>query len=310
MTDDIIHRFSFADAPIRGQWVRLSGTLAEAFDRQAYPTPARRLLAEMLAAVSLMADSIKFQGTVALQARGNGAAVSTALAECRQRSLLRGIVRWRKGAGVEAQPMHAGALADEPALSTLLGAGQMAITLTPDPERAPDATAYQGVVGLGDDSLARNLEDYFTNSEQVPTRLFMAFDGDSVSGLLLQRLPVSDLATELTLDLRDEVWREVEMLAGTVSADELNRLPLSDLLRRLFQHHTITVHPARSLEFSCTCSRERVERMLRALPRHEIVELLEERGSVDVTCEICGAHYGYDKVDALMLYEPDGPRVH
>ena len=309
MNQDVLHRFSFANAPIRGQWVRLSATLVEAFQRQSYPEPARRLLAEMLAAVSLMADGIKFRGTVALQSRGTGP-VSTALAECRERGLLRGIVRWREAAAMEADDMSAGALGTEPALSSLLGEGQMAITLTPDAGGAADARAYQGVVALSDDSLARNLEEYFANSEQLPTRLFMAFDGDQVTGLLLQRLPIADLATELTLDLRDELWAEVEMLADTIRPDELAGLALNDLLRRLFHEHTVTVHPARRLEFACTCSRERAERMLKALPKAEILELLETRGMVDVTCEICGARYEYDQVDTHVLYEPQAPRVH
>jgi len=305
VSNDVIHRFSFADAPIRGQWVRLSGTLADAYQRQSYPEPAQRLLAEMLAAVSLMADGIKFEGRVALQARGQ-AAVTTALAECRERSLLRGIVRWNDAAA-DPGDETAGALGTEPALSNLLGDGQMAITLTPDAE---GAQAYQGVVSLEDDSLARNLEQYFANSEQLPTRLFIAFAGESVTGMLLQRLPVADLATELTLDLHDDAWREIELKAETVTPEELAGLPVAELLRRLFHENTVTMHPPRSLEFACTCSRERAERMLQALPKSEILELLETQGMVDVTCEVCGARYEYDKVDAHVLYEPEGRRLH
>lgn len=306
MTNDVIHRFSFADAPIRGQWVRLSQTLEQAYQRQHYPQPAQRLLAEMLAAVSLMADGIKFQGRVALQARGNGP-VGTAMAECRNQDLLRGIVRWNGDAAGAAAPVGAGPLGTEPALSALLGDGQMAITLTPDSETA---TAYQGVVALTDDSLARNLEGYFANSEQLPTRLFMAFAGDTVTGLLLQRLPVADLATELTLDLHRDIWREIELLADTLTERELATLPMETLLRRLFHEHLVTVHGGRSLEFSCTCSRERAEQMLGALPRAEILELLETQGMVDVTCEICGARYEYDEVDTHQIYEPGEPRLH
>jgi len=306
MTSDVIHRFSFADAPIRGQWVRLSQTLEQAYQRQRYPQPAQRLLAEMLAAVSLMADSIKFQGRVALQARGQGP-VGTAMAECRNQDLLRGIVRWNDAAADRQAPLDAGALGTEPALSALLGEGQMAITLTPDSDLAQ---AYQGVVALNDDSLARNLEGYFANSEQLPTRLFMAFSGDSVTGLLLQRLPVADLATELTLDLHQDIWREIELLAETVTDRELAALPMETLLHRLFHEHTVTVHGGRALEFSCTCSRARAEQMLAALPREEILELLETQGMVDVTCEICGARYEYDEVDAHQVYEPGEPRLH
>jgi molecular chaperone Hsp33 len=312
MSSDVIHRFSFVAAPIRGQWVRLSGSLAEAFRRQPYPEPGRRLLGEMLAAVTLMADGIKFQGAVALQSRGNGP-VSTALAECRHRHLLRGILRWNDAAepaGDAGLPTDAGLLGNEPALSRLLGEGQMAITLIPDADRAPDAASYQGVVALTGDSLAGNLEAYFANSEQLPTRLFMAFEDDRVTGLLLQRLPVSGEAAEIIVDLRDELWREVELLAETVTPRELAQLTLDDLLRRLFHEHPVTVHPGRNLEFACTCSRERAERMLQALPKHEILELLETRGTVDVTCEVCGAQYVYDQVDTHLIYEPEARRLH
>ncbi|MEQ8860655.1 MAG: Hsp33 family molecular chaperone HslO [Pseudomonadales bacterium] len=307
-SSDIIHRFSFANAPIRGQWVRLSDTVAQAFERQSYPAPAQRLLAEMLAAVSVMADGIKFQGKVALQARGEGA-VTTALAECRQRSLLRGIVRWDAAADPAGSARAAGPLGTEPALSALLGDGQMAITLTPD-RGDRQANAYQGVVALADDSLARNLEAYFSNSEQLPTRLFFAYAGNTVTGLLLQRLPVADLAPEMTLDLRDDTWRELELLAETLTPEELAHLPVDELLRRLFHEHTVTLHPGRSLEFSCTCSRERAGIMLQALPKEEILELLETQGMVDVTCEVCGARYEYDRVDTHLIYEPEPPRLH
>jgi molecular chaperone Hsp33 len=311
MSQDVIHRFSFADAPIRGQWVRLSDSIAEARDRQRCPPAGQQLLAEMLAAVSLMADSIKFHGTVALQARGSGP-VGTALAECRSRHLLRGIVRMRDDVPDSEQPSGrpravAGGLAAP--LTNLLGDGQMAITLTPDRERAPEAVAYQGVVALDGASLAENLEGYFANSEQLPTRLFLAADGDSVTGLLLQRLP-DDGATLLSADAADDAWQEIDLLAGTLRADELASLPLETLLRRLFHQRTIAVHPGRQLQFSCTCSRDRVGRMLQGLPKEEILDLLETRGSVDVTCEVCGAQYQFDRFDTHLVYEAGAPRIH
>lgn len=309
MSRDLIHRFSFADVPVRGQWVRLTDTLTQAFQRQDYPPAERNLLAEMLAAVSLMADGIKFQGRVALQARGDGR-VDTAMAECRHRHLLRGIVRWNEDQAQEPITPAAGPLGSEPPLSQLLGEGQMAITLTREDSESVPVHAYQGVVALTDDSLARNLEGYFLNSEQLPTRVFMAFSGESVTGLLLQRLPVADQASELSEDLHDARWHEIELLADTISAAELATLPLDELLHRLFHEHAVTTHPGRHLAFSCTCSRERAQRMLQALPKDEILELLETRGSVDVTCEICGARYDYDRVDTHLVYISDEPRLH
>ena len=218
MSQDLLHRFSFRTAPIRGQWVRLEGVLDEMLQRQNYPSAVRVLLAEMMAAVSLMADGIKFKGAVALQSRGSGP-VTTGLAECRDQKLLRGIARWEgeipeahtNEAPAEYPTIHYGELAD------LIGEGRMAITLTPMREKgrdneggAPDLNSYQGVVSLESGSLAANLEAYFANSEQLPTRLFFAFARDTITGLLLQRLPTPDNATEVELEHQDQGHHGVE----------------------------------------------------------------------------------------------------
>lgn len=300
MTEDIIHRFSFAAAPIRGQWVRLDATLAALFAHKPYPPAIKALLAEMLAASSMMADGIKLRGAVALQARGTGP-VTTVLAECRELDRLRGIARWTEDAPLDPA---AGTL------SELLGDGQMAITLTPDRDDIPDATAYQGVVSLGAGSLAASLEQYFETSEQLPTRLFLSFDGSQVTGLLIQRLPAAANATEEALDEHEALWQEAEMLAATLRMDELARWSVTELLQRLFHEHPLTLQPGRTLQFSCTCNRARAEQMLAALPKAEIIELLETRGMLDVTCEICGQRYEYDQIDTRLLYEPGTPRVH
>ncbi|MEZ5559246.1 MAG: Hsp33 family molecular chaperone HslO [Pseudomonadales bacterium] len=307
MSEDLIHRFSFVEAPIRGQWVRLEAVLGELFRRQPYPERLRGLLAEMAAAVSLMADNVKFHGAVSLQARGSGP-VTTALAECRDQHLLRGLLRWDED---HAAPPEAAA----GGLRALLGSGQMAITLMPEPtaaqrRRGAEATTYQGVVAVDEGSLAENLEEYFANSEQLPTRVFFSYAAGRVTGLLLQRLPAADAASDVELDQHDESWRAIDLLASTLSPAELATLPVQDLLRRLFHEHPLTLQPARPLAFSCTCSRERAERMLQALPKQEIIELLETQGMVDVTCEICGARYEYDQVDTHLIYEPGEPRIH
>jgi len=219
---DIIHRFSFTGGPVRGQWVRLDDVLTEIESHQDYPGNVAGVLAEMLAAVALVADGIKFEGAVALQSRGPGP-LTTVLAECRSRHLLRGIARW-----AEAEP-----LPESESLQTLLGNGQLALSLVPEnadarAQRAP----YQGMVGITDQHLAGNLERYFEESEQLPTLLRFARDGNSVTGLLLQRLPDADDATEIELDEGDAFWEEIGMLTATMTDGELAALDPDVLLSR------------------------------------------------------------------------------
>ena len=298
---DIIHRFSFSRGPVRGQWVRLTEVLTVLNGNQDYPENVSGLLGEMLAAVALVADGIKFDGAVALQSRGAGP-LTTILAECRSRHLLRGIARWPEA---ETPP-------DSPSLKTLLGDGQLALTLVPENAEQP----YQGMVGIMDNDLAGNLERYFAESEQLRTRLYFAGSGASVTGMLLQRLPDADDATEIELDENEAFWEEIGILTSTVTEQELAELDPNTLLSRLYAEYPLTLQPPRSLSFSCTCNRDKTRDTLKAFGREDLLALLEEDvppkapGEILVTCEICGAEQRFDAIDVHLLFDPSAPAIH
>jgi len=304
VSTDRVVRFSFSGLPIRGQWVRLEQVLVDASAHQSYPPAVRGLLAEALAAAVLMADGIKFDGSVALQCRGDGP-VSTLLAECRQRHLLRGVARWQEAAALDQPPAG---------LEALLGRGQIAITLTPDLERYPGARPQQGLVEVSAGTLAANLEAYFETSEQLPTRFFLAAADGQVTGLLLQRLPADPNTSEAARDAHSEAWQraweEVDLLSRTLTATELGTLEPPALLKRLFAEQVLTLQPPRALRYACTCNRDKTAWTLQALPREELLEILAEDGEVRVTCEVCGRIYRYDAMDTHALLEPDEPRLH
>ncbi len=302
---DVLHRFSFVDLPIRGQWVRLDRVLDGAFAAHAYPGPVRELLAQMFAAVAMFADNLKFTGTVALQSQGPGA-LRRSLAECREHAYLRGI------AHVDAE-RHAQEpqLNDRVDLTAWLDGGRLALTLIPPRDSSQQQTSYQGLIDLEHPTLAACLERYFETSEQLPTRLFFAtrFTPDGAvtgTGLLLQRLPNEDGATEIASQTYDEAWHTIETLAATLTADELAALGPEPLLRRLFAEYPCRLYPSRQLSFKCTCTRAKTDQTLRILPEHELTELLEERGRIDVNCEFCGTNYGYDKLDVTALLKSGG----
>ena len=298
---DRLHRFSFANAPIRGQWVRLSGVLDEFRARQDYPPGVAGLLSEMLAAVAMVSEGIQFDGAVSLQSRSSGP-LTTVLAECRQGALLRGIARWPEEAAAPTETQ----------LQDLLGGGQLTITMTRPAARDSDQPfSYQGLIELTGNSLAANLDKYFANSEQLPTHFYFAADDQtSITGLLLQRLPSDDLATDMHLESDDRLWTQIRQQAAQLSLQQLAELEPELFLSQTFAGHTITVHLPRHLRFDCSCSRARSSNTLRSLPREEILSLLEERGSINVTCEICGASYDYQPVDIHMLLDPGSDTIH
>ena len=295
-SSNLLHRFTFEHLPVRGQWVRLTETVAAANQSKTYPAEIRDLLNQMFAAVAMFADNLKFDGAVALQSKGSGALIRS-LAECRQQQYLRGI------AHLDDQVAAPDAMDN---LAAWLGQGQLALSLIPPADS--DQVPYQGMVALEHASLSENLETYLLNSEQLPSRLYLASSPTSVTGLLLQRLPSSDSATEISMAAEDEAWHSIVTLADTVTTEELLSLTATQLLRRLFAEYPCRLYPARTLSYRCSCSRQKSDRTLRILDAEEIKSLLEELGEIHVDCEFCGTRYAYDAVDiGELLARPANP---
>ena len=285
MSIDQIQEFSFDGAPVQGRLVKLSRAWQTIRTRHAYTPSAERVLGEMVAIVAMLAHGIKLDGSVILQIRGDGD-IRTAMAECLDRTTLRGIVRMIEREGAEA------ASADP-------GTGQLAITLKPH-----RGQMYQGIVALETDSVRRAVERYFETSEQLPTRIWATADRDGAAGLLLQRLPNAQDARAESLDQADAVWERLQQRADTSTDHELLTLPADRLLLRLFHSEAVRVRPPIDLQFGCSCSRERTANALRIMGRAEVNDILDQEGRIDITCEFCGETYGYDSIDARLLFEP------
>lgn len=288
MNTDSIQRFTFDALPIRGELVHVDTTWRQVIRFKQYPEPVARLLGEMLTAAALLASTIKVDGTLTLQTRGNGP-VPLAMAEIGNRRGLRGIARTRPSRAIDDAAGE---------FLSLVGDGHLAMTIRPE-----KGEAYQGVVALAGDSLADCIETYFHDSEQIATRLWLSAADGSAAGLLLQRLPREGEEEEE----EDEDWQRLMLLASTVSETELRELTNERLLRRLFVRERVRLHPHAPLEFRCSCSQGRTETALQIMGEREVRRVLAEEGDVKVICQFCGATYRFDSVDVDLLFRDTPP---
>lgn len=286
MTDQI-QRFIFERTNVRGEIVNLAKAHREVMTRHEYPGAVTRQLGELLAAVALLTETVKLDGTMSIEVRGQGA-VTMMMAESNPGGELRAI----------AQLDDEMALPDEDAsFSELFGSGRITITLDPKGGRR-----YQGVVALERDSLAGCLEDYFARSEQLPTRLWLAADSEKSAGLLLQRLP------DESLNQDDDAWERSVMLAQTLNAAEMLEVGPQVVLRRLYHEENVRIFEPKALYFACTCSRERIAGALLTLGGQELREILAEQGSIDTQCHFCHTSYSFTAAEVeSMLDAPDAP---
>lgn len=282
---DALCRFLIEGSGIRGVVVHLDTTWRTVLERRRYPEPVRSVLGESLGAVTLLASTIKFDGTLTLQAQGGGP-LELLVAEATGRRTLRALARF-----VEPR------LRDTEDLAGVLGDARLAITVDPGEGR----DRYQGIVEVGAPNVAGLMDDYFARSEQLPTRMWLAAGETRVAGLLLQQLPERDELLH-DPDERAEIWREQVMLAETVTDAELLDLDAHHLLRRLFGLGTVRVFEPEAWGFACTCSHERVATMLQTLGRDEVEDILAEEGAVKVTCDFCGLAREFDAIDVGHLF--------
>ena len=307
-----LHKFIFEGMPVRGMLVRLTDSWREVLQRRAasndaFPEPVRVLLGEMAAAGVLMQASIKFDGALVLQVFGDGP-VKLAVVE------VQNDLAFRVTAKVVGEVVpHA----QVEAMLNVHGQGRCAITLDPK-TKFPGQTPYQGVVSLHGDQreplqkISEVLEHYMLQSEQLDTCLILAANDDTAAGLLIQRVPVEG-AGNLGQRNEDEIglnedYKRLAMLAATLTRDELLTLDADTLLRRLFWEENLKRFPSQTGDhgprFACTCSRERVGRMLISLGRPEVDDIVVEQGRAEIGCDFCGIKYHFDAVDVGELFTP------
>lgn len=300
MTDQL-KKYLTEDRSVRVQAVRLSDTWKAVQVNHDYPPAITDLLGELVAASTLLAANIKFDGSLVLQIQGDGP-IALLVVECRSDLSLRATVKIREGHEVPSA-------GDMQSLLNPGGNGRFIVVLDPQ-RKLPGQQAYQGIVPLEGDTVAEALQHYMKASEQLDTRLWLSADADHAAGMLLQRLPHhggGDTDRALTEQVAAETWERINALAGTLKRDEILATDIDTLIHRLFWEETLIAFDPQPVSWHCPCTRERVANMLRSLGEAEVNSILEERGQVDVACDFCGKPYKFDSVDCAALFSANQP---
>ena len=290
---DALKKFLFDDRSVRVESVRIEQAWLSAQEHQQYPAPVTALLGELVAASTLLAANLKFDGSLLLQLQGDGA-IALMVVECRADLSIRATVKMRE------RP-----LPDAGDLQSLLnpnGTAKFIVVLDP-PKHTPGRQAYQGIVPLEGTSVAQALEQYMLRSEQLHTRIWLAADSLHCSGLLIQRLPLQGGAQQTEIETADESWARAQHLAQTLTPAEMLSTDQDTLLHRLFWQETLLVFESILITWKCSCTQERVADMLRMLGKAEVDDILQEQGKVEVACEFCGLPYVFDALDTEALFQ-------
>ncbi len=274
---DAVVPFVFESLPVRGALIQLQKSWQRMQLGHTYQTNVLETLGHSAAATGLIAQSLKFNGTITMQLSGDGP-LAMLVMQCTSELELRGMA--------SAPDLESHASFEE-----LVSQARCAITVDAGAMDRP----YQGIVEVTGESLANSLENYYARSAQIPSHIHLVSEPSSCGGILLQQVPGK------ASPLEDD-WRRLGVLAATLGPDDIADGVGIDLLGKLFAEDDVRVFRPKAATFRCRCSRKRAEDVLRMLGSEETSAACTERGRVEVTCEYCGRTRSFDAIDVSRLF--------
>ncbi|MFT5313213.1 MAG: molecular chaperone Hsp33 [Paraglaciecola sp.] len=298
MSFDQLHRYIFNNANVRGELVRLEDSYQAILDSGDYPPVIQKLLGELMAATSLLTATLKFEGDIAIQLQGEGpvkyAVINGAVTKGHDGQQLRGVARWDEELATLPENF-----------AGLFVKGVMVITITPE-----QGKRYQGMVALDKPNLAECIEGYFTQSEQLATKVLLKTqllaDSSKACGMFLQVLPTSSAAT----DIADTEFEHLSALTETIKDEELFNLPPEELLYRLYHQEQVELFKPQAIIFKCTCSRERSAAAISGISKEELLDIVTQEGCVKMNCQYCHTEYRFDGIDVEAIHAGTFGQVH
>jgi molecular chaperone Hsp33 len=306
--DDHVVPFQVDGLDVRGRAVQIGPMLDQILARHVYPEPVAQLLAEAIVLTILLGTSLKFEGRLIMQTKGDGP-VDLLVADFQAPSSIRAYAQF------DQDKVDAALSSDQNLPHQLLGKGVLAFTI----DQGAHMQRYQGIVEMNGETLSEMAESYFRQSEQIPTKIKLAVaellakdeEGNTsrqwrAGGLLVQFLPQSsermqqadlpggdapDGADEHEMQV-DDAWLEAKALVETVSASELTdpQVGSERLLYRLFHERGVRVYEAGEVKDNCSCSRDKLFGVLSQMEKADVAENVID-GKIAVKCEFCSTDH-------------------
>ena len=306
--DDTVLPFQLEKSDIRGRLARLDGVLTGVLKQHYYPPLVEALVAEMTLLTALIGQTIKLRWKLSLQVQSTGPVqmIATDYYGPDEQGLparIRAYAKFDEGRLTQTVP------------SKQIGEGYFAVLI----DQGEGTQPYQGITPLSGGSLFESAENYFAQSEQLPTKFSLSFGkskepGGSehwrAGGIMLQHMPISSpfltessiregsllRASDFLTGQVKEDWHRVNFHLKTVEEFELigPAITPNRLLTRLFHEESPRIFEAQTVEFGCSCSEDRVRNSLSIYSAKEIETMTTIDGKVTADCQFCGTHYILD----------------
>ncbi|MBB5687035.1 Hsp33 family molecular chaperone HslO [Sphingobium boeckii] len=280
---DTLIGFTIPARHARGRVARLGPVLDEVLAAHGYPPAVEKVLAEALTLTALLGSTLKNDdGQMTLQAQTEKGVIDLLVCDYRG-GAVRGYLKF------DAERLAE--MPADPTLFALFGKGYLAITF----DQAESGERYQGIVPLEGASLGEAAQNYFCQSEQIPSFVRIATmhgpDGCRAGGILIQHLPEGEEGRErLHVRLDHPEWDHVRALGETIADAELvdPALALDDLVWRLFhEEDEVRIIPSAPIAKGCRCNAAHIADVIGRFPEDERRAMADDQGIISVDCAFC-----------------------
>ena len=288
---DVLDRFLFENRSLRGEIVTLEESFNAILQTADYPEFIQSLIGELMVTVSLLTATLKFEGEVALQIQDKGGPIKYIIVNGTHEQKIRGVARWDES--ISQHPTS---------FTECFKKGLLVITLTPK-----NGQRYQGMVALDKSNLAACVEDYFLQSEQLLTKIYLTSQlgqNPKAAGLLIQIVPTSSESSNVELN---PDFEHVAHLASTISSDEILSLDHQEMIHRLYHEEVIRIYEPQNVQFFCDCSKERSAVALKSVEKSELLDIITQDGNIKMDCQFCRSVYVFDEIDVHNIHGQNLP---
>ena len=183
-------------------------------------------------------------------------------------------------------------------LSPFLGAGFLSVTKYLEDAKHP----FTGKVMMEHGRLAKDLAEYYLQSEQLPTSfsLSVVFDRQGnvqgAGGLMLQAMPGAD-DTVLS-----RISKKVHALESLGEAVHIDAFP-EKWIEEKFDTFDPKLLTSRGIEFMCHCNDDRIGTMLAMLKMDDLADMAANGPfPIEIRCHYCNTVYAFSQDAITAIY--------
>lgn len=156
---------------------------------------------------------------------------------------------------------------------------------------------YASTIELKTGEIGDDLTYYFAASEQVPSSVALGVlmdKGNTVrqaGGFIIQLMPFT------ADDVIDRLEQKLSSMQSVTAMLEAGNTP-EQILELVLGDLGLEITDTMPVQFSCNCSKERVEKVLVSLGKADLQEMIDENKEVELHCHFCNRNYTFS-IDEL-----------